>query len=642
MGYSDSFSQSEDPCDNGDVVTFLHRAGERYKEHLELLRRQRIEEERRIGPGTPRVSPFANEWSSQTTRKSEAVENRLHRLHQRRQEKIESFREKSMMERAAKEMEDMQQQLHLTEMGKGHTHRDPIEVTERFLQDHRKNMKRLTEESIKRELQAMQPGPQITALAATQHTAERKKGMPIEDHLMDVEKQRRQRLYDAVEKQKEPTHTFHPHITRRAQEAASGRVVDRLYQVSRTAPVYDETYERECTFRPRTNHMFEYDDPLADVPVYDRLHDGSRTLALTEEREVHRDPVLAMTFKPRISKKSEEIIKEKRQKLGTPAGRSPTSRLSEHNTQSSASIDEADENCTFKPTVNRRSVALWHKTIKGVMETSSTTLASKGEKKLTPQELLWEKKAAEKERFLKNLSRDIAERELEECSFAPNASSRVTGQDNVHIQRPDEFAERENMWVLHRERTVEQLKHDLEQRSLEECTFHPVVHDEIPVVSASVPNAVGFEQHLRRQQEARMRRAEEERRKSAGPTTRSRSSGPTIPKPFVLGRERERLRIAKESDSISALRPPLTFDEWSHMRRELDDEPDHFYDSGARPPRNSNHRSEDDTSFFVRRPSNRGEHHSARGAQRSSATPVEFVMNHHHAIMKSLEGTRRR
>jgi hypothetical protein len=666
-----SSSLEDESYSNGDVVTFLHRAGERYKEHLELLRRERIEEERRLGPGIPRVSPFAHEWSASTTRKSEAVENRLLRLHQKRQEKLDSARERSVQDRAAKEMEEVQQRLSLTEMGKGHTHRDPIAVTERFLDDHRKNIKRLTQESIQRELQAMQPGPQLTALAATQHTAERKKGLSIHDHLMGVERERRQRLYAAVEKKNEPAHPFHPHITRRAQVAGGdAKVEDRLYQVGRSAPVYDETYERECTFRPRTNQSYEFVDPLEGVPVHKRLNSNARTQPRTDDKELDRDPVLSMSFKPRISKRSELIVSQKREKLqGTPAaGRSPTSRLNEQQTQSSAaSVADLEDDYTFKPTVNRRSAALYEKKIKGVMETSqgfhetssqSSHHGNKDQRKLTPQEMLWRLKATEKEKFLEGLKRDLEAREVEECSFTPNASS-VRPSSGPDAFEPDVFSERENLWVLHRERTLEQLKNDLDQRSLEECTFHPVVHDEVPIVS-SVPNAVGFEQHLKRQQEARSRRAEEERR-STTPAARSRS-GPTIPKPFLLGPERERRRTAKESDSITALRPPLSFDEWSYMRRELDDAPEEFFDEpqptsyrqhpnpqhGHRTPQHDYRSDDDDTTFIVRKP-NRSQHgelpHSARGyrsGQRADNTPVEFVMNHHHAIMKSLETTRRR
>ncbi|CUG93768.1 Hypothetical protein, putative [Bodo saltans] len=636
--YGSPLDESQESYSNGDVVTFLHRAGERYKEHLELLRRQRIEEERRLGPGIPRVSPFAHEWSATTTRKSEAVENRLMRLHQKRQEKLESARERSVQDRAAKEMEEVQQRLHLTEMGKGHTHRDPIAVTERFLDDHRKNIKRLTQESIQRELQTMQPGPQVTALAATQHTAERKKGLSIHDHLMNVERERRQRLYDAVEKKNEPVHTFHPNITRRAQEAGGdAKVEDRLYQVGRSAPVYDETYERECTFRPRTNQAYAFVDPLQDLSVHERLSSNARVQPRTEEKEASRDPVLSMSFKPKISKKSEKIVAQKREKLqGTPAaGRSPTSRLNEQQTLSSAAVtDEVDDAFTFKPMINRRSAALYAKKVKGVMATNQSFndvstqsahhfnkhhmgAAPPNPRKLTPQEMLWNLKAQEKEKFLEGLKRDLEAREVEECSFTPNASSVRPPTNSSDTFEPDVFAERENLWVLHRERQLEQLKNDLDQRSLEECTFHPVVHDEVPIVSSSVPNAVGFEQHLKRQQEARSRRAEDERR-STTPAARSRS-GPTIPKPFLLGPERERHRIARESDSITALRPPLSFDEWSHMRRELDDAPEEFYDDAPHAPQPtpyrhhhpashqpvqyvSDYRSDDETTFIVRKP----------------------------------------
>lgn len=666
-----SLDESQESYGNGDVVTFLHRAGERYKEHLELLRRQRLDEERRLGPGIPRVSPFAHEWSATTTRKSEAVENRLLRLHQKRQEKLDSARERSVQDRAAKEMEEVQQRLNLTDMGKGHTHRDPIAVTEKFLDDHRKNIKRLTQESIQKELQTMQPGPQLTALAATQQTAERKKGLTIHDHLMGVEKERRQRLYEAVEKKNEVVHTFQPQITRRAHEAVKDvNVADRLYQVGRSAPVYDETYERECTFRPRRNFAYDFVDPLEGVAAHERLHNKSRSQPLSAEDVVSRDPVLSLSFKPRISRKSEEIIREKRQKIGeVAAGKSPTSRLSEQHTQSSAaSVENEVDECTFRPTVNQRSARLYEKKIKSVAKTNADIVETSSHsgrhtpvngngRKLTPQEMLWKLKAAEKEKFLDGLRRDLEAREVEECNFTPNASSvRHSHESTIH-ERPEDFADRENLWVLHRERTLEQLKNDLEQQSLEECTFHPVVHDEVPLVSSSVPNAVGFEQHLKRQQEARLRRAEDERRATT-PAARSRS-GPTIPKPFLLGPERERRRLAKESDSITALRPPLSFDEWSHMRRELDD-PEEFFDAPqptpyrqhppAQQPRHSHnthhrqslqqqeYRSDDETTFVVRKPTPRG----YRSQGQRADTPVEFVMNHHHAIMKSLEVTRRR
>lgn len=657
--YSDEVPQRHSV--NADVVTFLHRAGERYKEHLELLRRERIHEEKRLGPGKPVVSPFATEWSSQTTRKSEAVEERLHRLHQKRQEKLASHREQAERDRKTKEMEEVRERLEITELGRHHSGRNPVEVSERFLEDHRNNLKRLAEENIRREMSEVQPKPKITTLAAASKTAERKHGLPIEDHLMRVEHERRQRLFRVVEeKSKTSADTFHPQITEKAKQFnPQHNVVERLYQVSTRPPAaFDETYERECTFTPATNNKhYSYDDPHADVPVHERLFEnlprpGTYGAELSAERQAHRDPISTLTFTPRISTTSQKIVERKRSmNLDSSHVLSPTSRLYEEHqaskaTTPSAKSSDKSKEATFHPTINSKSQAIWEKLARSVAKDKEEA------KHKTAHELLWEKKVRKREAQLEAIRRELLEREVEGCTFTPNASSGDASVTSVQRHRPEQFAKREGMWVLQRERAMQQMREDLEEYEVDGCTFHPKIHHEIPMTAASVPNAVGFEMHKMRLEEARRRRQEEAERHQTPRATKYRG-GPTVPVPFVLGREREQRERQKTPGKhyaggvgVAALRPPINDEEWQRVRAGFEDaseDEDVDYDDGyARPDssfyspaRRSAAHSSDDTTFYVQHP--RAAKSRRTAASRPVPNPVDFIMSNHRAIMQGLQ-----
>ena len=109
----------------------------------------------------------------------------------------------------------------------------------------------------------------------------------------------------------------------------------------------------------------------------------------------------------------------------------------------------------------------------------------------------------------------------------------------------DAFAQKNAQWLRRREQALKALKASEGDRDMDECTFRPRVHDQVPLPIGTSANAPGVDSFLERQRGARQLRAEEERRRSAlGGSTAGVDKRPiggvTQPKPFVLGKERER------------------------------------------------------------------------------------------------------
>ncbi|KEG06237.1 hypothetical protein DQ04_15101030, partial [Trypanosoma grayi] len=87
---------------DGDVVSFLCHAGERYKEHRELLRRKQLEDERKKCPFKPTVTEYAENMNRRSiSRRSGAIEKRLHELHAKRLQEAEVRRVESRERREA-------------------------------------------------------------------------------------------------------------------------------------------------------------------------------------------------------------------------------------------------------------------------------------------------------------------------------------------------------------------------------------------------------------------------------------------------------------------------------------------------------------------------------------------------------------
>ena len=642
--------EDEELPEDVDVVTFLHRAGERYKEHLRMLQRQRRQEEMKHVTGKPFVSPFAEELHKHSAKKSEAVEERLHRLHAKRLEKEEFLRKKKQDElRQSEDLEISNKgKLDLTTMASElRSSRDPIRVTEKFIEDHKSNLQRLAKEAVERELREVQTGPKITALAATSAVENRRHGQSVENYLIAYERERQQKLYEKAQQKEQDAGTFKPEITRKAQSLQQADVVDRLYQPNNAAHhVYDEAYERDCTFAPRTNHsndsvaahyVSHHEDPYSGMPVHQRLYDNPPRSS--KVIEVERN----FTGTPRISETSRMIVERKRRTEDMlKHSEQPLAAKKKSPSPDTSSRLEADATFTFRPQLNQRSKDIWQQKVQSFRTEASKSSApaakDRGNKATSVREFLWKQSEQKKQQEIERIKDERTKKELQECSFKPITPARkINFTRERRAYESVDMPERGIMWSQARNTKLRQLRNELDQTEVADCTFHPIVHTEFPIPNHHTSNAPGFEVHLHRMDVARKLKDEAENR-IVGRTPRGsgrRQGGVTVPVEFRFGRDRS------EGEDIASLRPPINLGEWRAVRSGLEDDasprdesyymsqhqqvPASFYDYNMGGGHNNT------TTFHV-------QHSAGAGSHVSEPSPVDYVLSNHQAILKALHG----
>ena len=222
-----------------------------------------------------------------------------------------------------------------------------------------------------------------------------------------------------------------------------------------------------------------------------------------------------------------------------------------------------------------------NRTASGDVDSAATDATT--EESLSAHDLLYHAAARRREAKERRVAAELAARQAAEdarCTFTPQRDfgaarryqNRINNQNQQHHQGyghgygedgegvdtpperrrlvmtregSDAFAQKNAQWLRRREQALKALKASEGDRDMDECTFRPRVHDQVPLPIGASANAPGVDSFLERQRGARQLRAEEERRRSAlGGSTAGVDKRPiggvTQPKPFVLGKERER------------------------------------------------------------------------------------------------------
>ncbi|RNF03754.1 hypothetical protein TraAM80_05577 [Trypanosoma rangeli] len=521
---------------DGDVVSFLRHAGECYAEHKELLRRKHLEDERRECPFRPTVSEYAEKMSRHSiTRRSEAVEKRLHELHAKRLEVAQAQRAESR-EREWAEMAVEVRAPQVTARARSLVSRDPAEVSRKWLEKREEKFARLREEALRRDLEALREVPRISQYAQERFIAERHQGQAIEDYLMAKEEARRERMYwlaeegvgtnssfsnssffrlgKLPERQDEPQPAFTPRITEYTKQLhRSGNVEDRLLAgrgEDRKVP-----HDTSCTFAPRiapaSLEMSKnyYSDPNA--LVYDRLYrnDAMRLRELRRKR-ANVASQKESTGIPRISETSRLIVERKRaEAMEKELQHSPTTRLHPSLCEAykyaqkkqpllQARQKEEKERCTFRPRVNPTSEKMWRHQLQMLQEDGYARTAEGA------RELLWRRSQQRMEEEARRRRAMEEAQEMEECTFHP----KVGRSPERRVGRELSLSQRNEMWQRQRDRRLREARMELERTQLSECSFHPTVDSVFPLPAHDATVVSGYEAHVLRQEESRRRKQE--------------------------------------------------------------------------------------------------------------------------------------
>ncbi|EKG02500.1 hypothetical protein TCSYLVIO_006471 [Trypanosoma cruzi] len=520
-----------------DVVSFLQHAGERYKEHKELLRRKHLEDERKKCPFKPTVSGYAEQVSRQSNiRRSDAITKRLHELHAKRLQTVEAQRVKSR-KRQEEEMTAEMRAPQVTERARSLVSRDPVDVSRKWLEKREEKFARLREEALRRELATLREVPRISQYAQEKSIVERHLGQRIEDYFMAKEEARRERMYWLAEKsvgmnssfssssffshvgdlpmQNElPQPPFTPRITEYAKQLRrSGNVVDRLLADGRKGRRTPQ--DTSCTFAPRVApaslemSRSYYSDP--NILVYERLYrnDASKLREMRRKR-MEMDLQNDRTGIPRISETSRLIVERKRSEAMEQARqKSPTQRL--HSSSRDAHADARErqrlmearerkekENCTFKPRLNAASKKMWRHQLQLLQGDSDARTAA------AARELLWKRSQKRMDEEIRRRRAMVEAREMAECTFHP----KVGRAPERRVDRELSVSDRNEMWQLQRAQRLRQTRMELERTQLSECSFHPTVDPVFPLPAHDASAVSGYEAHILRQEESRRRKQE--------------------------------------------------------------------------------------------------------------------------------------
>ncbi|KAH9586204.1 hypothetical protein LSM04_000473 [Trypanosoma melophagium] len=671
----------ETVASDSDVVSFLHHAGERYKEHRELLRRQQLENEKKACTFKPRVSAYAENMNRRsTTRRSEAIEKRLHELHAKQQQSIEERRARSR-ERLEAQLAEELRPPSVTARGRALRGRDPADVTRRWLQQREAKFERLREEALRRDLDNMRPTPHISQYAQGRAVAERRQGQRIEDYLLEKEEEKRERMYWLVEQSAglnssysessfssgyfetsevmQHRTPFTPHITEYAKRLQRpGNVVERLFtENSGGAQVSQDDV---CTFAPRvapaSRKMFKnyYKDPNA--PVHERLFRNEGPDSIKEKKRKNlEDAGKELTGIPRISETSRLIIERKRaeekreavlQQSSTNSLYSNTKDILGGNSKKGHSHEikkdgkKYEDEYTFQPCINNTSKKMWERQLQLLQEDGYARTPAEA------RELLWRRSQKRMEEEKRRRREMAAAREMAECTFNP----RIGRSPERRVDRELSVLERNARWMQQRERRLYHARQELERSQLSECSFHPAVDPVYPLPAHSADDISGYKAHIIRQEESRRRKQEAEEwwRPKVHHTSRDSPY-----KTESLGRFRSTPQLNQQQKQ-------------KHQRWRHDQDQDHQSDVITPTSRRQSQRRDssllssrrnisdsssdtDLTQFVVYQPPTRLSSVSLRSpmspaeysdtgamVQGVKPSPVDFIINHHRAIVESV------
>ncbi|ORC86041.1 uncharacterized protein TM35_000312270 [Trypanosoma theileri] len=668
----------ETAASDTDVVSFLHHAGERYKEHRELLRRQQLENEKKTCTFRPRVSDYAENMNQHsTTRRSEAIEKRLYELHAKQQQSIEERRAQSR-ERLEAELAAELRPPCVTARGRSVRGRDPVDVTRRWLEQREAKFARLREEALRRDLDNMRPTPRISQYAQGPTVAERRQGQRIEDYLLEKEEEKRERMYWLVEQGAglnsscsessfssgccdtsevmQHRRPFTPHITEYAKQLhRPGNVVERLFADNSTSVQVSQ--DDKCTFVPRvapgSKKMFQnyYKDPNA--PVHERLFRNEIPNSIKEKkRKMIEDAEKEFTGIPRISETSRLIIERKRAEEEREAAlqQNSTNRMYSNTKNVLGGADkkahshgikkegEKDEEVyTFQPCINHTSKKMWERQLQLLQEDGYARTPAEA------RELLWRRSQKRMEEEKRRRREMAAAKEMAECTFNP----KVGRSPERQVERELSVLERNARWMQQRDRRLNRARQELERSQLSECSFHPVVDPVYPLPAQSADVISGYEAHIIRQEESRRRKQEAQewwrpKISHSNQNTPYKTEGlrhfRTTPQHHRQQKQQSRHHLDQDQESEASV---YTSRRQSQRRESsLLSSRRNYSDSSS---------DTDLTQFLVYQPPTRLSSVSLRSSmspaeysdigamvQSVKPSPVDFIINHHRAIVESV------
>ncbi|CAJ1986518.1 hypothetical protein conserved [Leishmania donovani] len=525
-----------------NVVEYLQLAGRRYREHVELLRQEQAVRDAQHAPFKPNVSLYAERvGKSSLARQSSSIGARLHELHQKKLALLEEEAQEEAKRRAAAEAQDCPFSPTVTPHA-ARSRRTGSDVAAALMQwgeQRRARQARAQVEAARDELSKVSAAPRITAYADEKARAERG-GVSVEVSLTAEAEARRQRRHAAFEKAYPAASSssgatsarrFSPSISAYASRIEFEEdVVSRLYERhgsrGHLAPrdrLYDEEVALYCTFHPKLSarstelsRRYYEEEGEADTDPHERLFRN------THHASKYRKPAQLSVFtgQPEISDASRRIVEERRRQLaldGQPGalGLSPGSRLcpgtasfaaaqatkTSKKKVLSARDTEAQETVTFTPSVSPASEALWRQRV--------SALKASGVARNTEEarQLLWRKAEKRKEEEVLKLQDQRRRKEAAECTFRPKAG-RPPQRSSGYVAMPVEA--RAALWAQQRDRHLADLRTELSEITVEECTFRPHVDPVFPLPRGDAKPAWGVEAFLERQAEARRQREEAE------------------------------------------------------------------------------------------------------------------------------------
>lgn len=295
-----------------------------------------------------------------------------------------------------------------------------------------------------------------------------------------------------------------------------------------------------------------------DAPAAERLylHSFEAQERRTQLAKDYEASVMARSYSPRISKlaantprtykvedeimqrhaESQAILEEKRrmqyerevgchQPAINPVSDAIAARLpstaKERLFQARTFVDPASQH--FSPSVSRA---------------RSTSVATVSSMAATERAEALNKYEERRESNLQKLRKEKAEREMEECTFAP------TTNRNVHTS--GSVVERNDQWMVRRDMKLQEQRRALGSAEVKDCTFVPTREVDTAGRSGSVPDGAatiyggdgkpwGSHEFVQRMEEARRVRQEKSERQTHKPSTNWK---PTVTQPveFQLGR----------------------------------------------------------------------------------------------------------
>lgn len=563
-----------------------------------MLRAQRDSQEMEGFTGKPTISPFAAEYSQARDKFHKAsgslvvVQERLHNLHQRKLERKEVAKQKYAKESESREMEEVTAKPRITQKARAMPARGTqAEITSKWLDEHKKRLQRLHEEALVREMSDVQPGPVVAPysaeLARLRHTdpnssrfeedvKQRRAAGSIADYLLAKEEERLLRLkMKAAEADLDSGHSFHPQISRRAHSAHSTLdVTQRLVRDAEQKRNISISYsDGNCTFAPVVSEESKR--------IVEKLRDSS----IASSSRQHRQGNNQCTFKPEIGAVSRKLAEERKHRAD----------LDLSSVRKSSRASSVSNEPISQPKISAKSRAMAEDHYARIRSTiRGGDALTNDELRLVAAERANQRRAAAATR-----QREMqAAADEAECTFQPRLSTILKQPAPVSEDRAERFYERNLLWTSRRDRTLQQQRNMESTKGLEECTFQPRIHDQVPLPAAAhdpglkslsvlAPGSTTF---FQRMNEARARKSEGERRKNGKPTTTRPTGGYTTPIPFKLGKERATEPLNHEHQTH----------QWSAFR--------------ATPTRNNA------STFFTEPP---------------STTPIDFVLgNHDHIASK--------